>query len=110
MHVINKIEEVRKLKKVSMENLAKGIGMSYQGYYKAVKSALDIKVSDLVKIANFLGVSETTFFDNSTMVSEPMAHYGTGDCEKELLQALKELNQVRKEKENLMSELLNYKK
>ncbi|MBN2664560.1 MAG: helix-turn-helix transcriptional regulator [Bacteroidales bacterium] len=62
--IINKIENLRKSKLLNQTEIAKKIGMSLNGYNKAVVNG-DFKLSTLTKIANVLGVPVSYFFEES---------------------------------------------
>jgi transcriptional regulator with XRE-family HTH domain len=61
--VVENIERIRKMKKVSQEELATAAGMSHQNYNNGVKQRKDFWASDLIKMANHLKVPVSTFFD-----------------------------------------------
>lgn len=79
----SKLERLKKIKKLSYEELAEMIGMSKNGLNLAIKNK-DLKISVLEKIAAILGVSVTYFFDDSSKntVMEPTETYGkTTNCQ-----------------------------
>jgi len=61
----SKIEELRKLKKLSQRELAEKIDMTTKGFQLAVYNN-DFKASVLAKIAGVLGVSVSYFFEEQT--------------------------------------------
>lgn len=60
MLAIRKIEEIRKLRKVSQKDLCEFIGMSTAGYQNMI-SLDDMKLSTLIKIAEFYSLPLTWF-------------------------------------------------
>ena len=60
----NKLENLRKLKKISQDVLAKEIGLTKNGYQLAIKNDT-LKVKDLESIVSILGVSISYFFTDS---------------------------------------------
>ena len=61
----SKIEELRKLRKLSQRELAEKIDMTTKGFQLAVYNN-DFKASVLAKIAGVLGVSVSYFFEEQT--------------------------------------------
>ncbi len=63
----NKLEQLKKLKKISYEELSIQIGMSKNGLNKAVNNK-EVKVSTLEKLANYFGVPISYFFDSKAEI------------------------------------------
>ncbi len=89
----NKIENIRKQKKVSQRDLCKIIGITTVGYSKMIREE-SIKVSTLEKIAKVLEVPVIYFFTDdvtpTNQVAEPSTPYGTNKLLEEILNELKE--------------------
>ena len=100
----NKLEHIRKLKKLSQEELAKSIGMTKNGYYLAIKNG-DLKVSTLEKIAEELDVKINVFFEDE---KEPAASYNTkgGRVNISMNECQRECEQLRKENSELKSRII----
>jgi transcriptional regulator with XRE-family HTH domain len=75
----SKLETLRKLKKLTYEELAEMIGMSKNGLNVAINNK-DLKISTLEKLANVLGVKPGVFFEDSPIhdTMEPLEEYKTG--------------------------------
>lgn len=97
--------------KITITELCKKVHIDRKTFYNNLENQT-LKVETLEKICLVLGLPVSEFFNkNIGNVHEPIEKYHLlPNCEKELLQALKELNQVRKEKENLMDQLLKHQK
>jgi len=65
MQYINKIRELQKKKNLTLENVAKGIGMTRPGFTEMLNSG-DMKVSTLRKIADFFEVDIVYFFEGES--------------------------------------------
>ena len=74
----SKLEKLKKIKKLSYDELAEMIGMSKNGLNLAIKNK-ELKVSVLEKIANILGVSVSYFFEETSSheLNEPASEYRT---------------------------------
>jgi len=65
MKIAEKIEEIRQEKRIAITEIAEKLGITAQGYYKAIKTD-NFKISQLRKIADVLGVSISDLLGNST--------------------------------------------
>jgi len=63
MHDLNKIEILRKQKKVTQQELAEGCGFTRNGFSKMIEIA-DPKVSTIQAIADYFNVPITYFFED----------------------------------------------
>lgn len=54
--ILNKINERRKKKKISVQELADGIGMSYRYIYLVLHHMTNPSIENLKKIVDFLGM------------------------------------------------------
>lgn len=65
MDISLKIKNLQKLKKLSNEEMAVGIGVSAATYYNYLNSTTPITLNALEKISNILGVHISVFFNES---------------------------------------------
>ncbi len=56
MDIIDKLNDKRKKKKMSIEELAKGAGISYRHAYMTLHHMVNPGIKTLEKIANYLGM------------------------------------------------------
>lgn len=63
MDYINKIEKLKKDKKVTNEEISEALGISRGGFGKMIANK-DMKVSTLIGLANFFNVPVSFFFED----------------------------------------------
>lgn len=89
MDIFQKIERVLTLKKVSSNQLIKGIGITSAGWYK-MKRGNDMKVSTLENVCQFLNISVSELLKNELSelanlppfeINEPKTDYGNTNLE-----------------------------
>lgn len=99
-------------KKLSVETVAVGIGMTKEGLYAALKNE-SLKIRDLEKIADVLKMDIMDFFkgekaEKNIQIAQNIKgnnHQSTSDCEKENVH----LKELLAEKERTIQILLNNK-
>jgi transcriptional regulator with XRE-family HTH domain len=92
----SKLENLRKEKKVTYQNLADHLGISRQGLSKMIKNKT-CTVEVLERLADYFGVSILWFFDKETPAEEPRAIYNTADKDR-IIADLRLANDLLKEK------------
>lgn len=77
----NKLEKIRKERKVSTEKLGEVIGISGPGYIKMIKEKT-CRVDYLEKISDYFNFPITFFLDlgDENSVNEPYGKYGNNCC------------------------------
>ena len=71
MNYINKIEQLKKRKKVINEKLADYLGISRGGFEKKLNGTSDFYVGELIKIADFFKVPPAYFLDDNYKEQTP---------------------------------------
>lgn len=63
------LKKTRQLKKLTMQNVADGVGITKQAYYYYENGKRSMTISMLVKICNYLGLNYATVIDNANKVT-----------------------------------------
>ena len=93
----NKLEKIRTLKKITIDELVSQIGITKNTYFNLRKSG-DFRISHLEKIAQIFNVNICVFFNDE----ENSDYQQKGDC-KELRKEISYLKELLRDKEKIIA-------